>query len=57
VVTPVGQVFAMCGGNQGGQALRTIFSGPTVEYDRDGRGIDFVASPGTDINGCQPARE
>ena len=40
-MTPVGHVFAMYAGNQGGQALRTIFSAPTVEYDGDGKPASF----------------
>ena len=41
MVTPVDHVFPMYAGNQGGQALRTIFSAPTVEYDRDGKPASF----------------
>jgi len=40
-VTPVGQVFGMYAAHQGGQALRTIFSAPTVNYDRDGKPATF----------------
>jgi alpha-L-arabinofuranosidase len=40
-VTPVGHVFAMYAGHQGGQALRTIFSSPSVGYDRDGKPASF----------------
>jgi alpha-L-arabinofuranosidase len=40
-VTPVGHVFAMYAAHQGGQALRTIFSAPTVNYDRDGKPASF----------------
>ena len=29
-MTPVGHVFAMYAAHQGGQALRTIFSAPTI---------------------------
>ncbi len=36
-VTPVGHVFAMYAAHQGGQSLRTIFSAPAVNYDRDGK--------------------
>jgi alpha-N-arabinofuranosidase len=35
-VTPVGHVFAMYAGHQGGTALRADFSAPPVTYDRDG---------------------
>jgi alpha-N-arabinofuranosidase len=41
VVTPVGHVFAMYAAHQGGQSLRTIFSAPTIEYDRDGKQASF----------------
>lgn len=41
VVTPVGHVFAMYAAHQGGQSLRTIFSAPTVQYDRDGKPATF----------------
>ncbi len=40
-VTPVGHVFAMYAAHQGGEALRTIFSAPTVNYDRDGKPASF----------------
>jgi alpha-N-arabinofuranosidase len=40
-VTPVGHVFAMYAVHQGGQALRTIFSSPSVGYDRDGKPASF----------------
>ena len=41
VVTPVGHVFAMYASHQGGQGLRTVFSAPTIEYDRDGKPASF----------------
>ena len=41
VVTPVGHVFAMYAAHQGGQSLRTIFSAPTVDYERDGKPATF----------------
>jgi alpha-L-arabinofuranosidase len=41
VVTPVGHVFAMYAAHQGGQALRTIFSAPMIQYDRDGKTASF----------------
>lgn len=41
VVTPVGHVFQMYAAHQGGQALRTIFSSPTINYDRDGQAASF----------------
>jgi alpha-N-arabinofuranosidase len=47
VVTPVGHVFAMYAAHQGGQALRTIFSAPTVQYDRDGKPATFWGLKGS----------
>jgi alpha-N-arabinofuranosidase len=47
VVTPVGHVFAMYAAHQGGQALRTIFSAPTISYDRDGKSASFWGLKGT----------
>jgi alpha-L-arabinofuranosidase len=41
VVTPVGHVFAMFAAHQGGQGVRTIFSAPTIDYDRDGKPASF----------------
>jgi alpha-N-arabinofuranosidase len=41
VITPVGRVFELYAGHQGGQALRTIFSAPNVHYDRDGQTASF----------------
>jgi len=41
VITPVGRVFELYAGHQGGNALRTIFSAPTFDYDRDGRSATF----------------
>jgi alpha-N-arabinofuranosidase len=41
VVTPVGHVFEMYAGHQGGESLRTIFSAPSVQYDRDGKPATF----------------
>ena len=41
VVTPVGHVFAMYAAHQGGQSLRTIFSAPTIQYDRDSKPASF----------------
>jgi alpha-L-arabinofuranosidase len=40
-VTPVGHVFAMYAAHQGGQGLRTIFSAPGVNFDRDGKPASF----------------
>jgi alpha-L-arabinofuranosidase len=46
-VTPVGHVFAMYAGHQGGQSLRTIVSAPSVEYDRDGQPAAFWGLQGS----------
>jgi alpha-N-arabinofuranosidase len=46
-VTPVGHVFAMYAAHQGGQALRTIFSAPTIDYDRDGKPASFWGLKGS----------
>jgi alpha-N-arabinofuranosidase len=47
VVTPVGHVFAMYAAHQGGQGLRTIFSAPTIQYDRDGKPVTFWGLKGS----------
>jgi alpha-N-arabinofuranosidase len=47
VVTPVGQVFAMYAGHQGGQGVRTIFSAPVVTYQRDDRPATFWGLKGS----------
>jgi alpha-N-arabinofuranosidase len=47
VVTPVGHVFEMYAAHQGGQALRSIFSSPTIEYDRDGKQASFWGLKGS----------
>jgi alpha-L-arabinofuranosidase len=41
VVTPVGHVFQLYASHQGGEALRTIFSSPNFNYDRDGKSASF----------------
>jgi alpha-N-arabinofuranosidase len=41
VVTPVGHVFEMYAGHQGGESLRIVFSAPSVHYDRDGKPATF----------------
>jgi len=46
-VTPVGHVFAMYAAHQGGQALRTMFSAPAVNYDRDGKPATFWGLKGS----------
>lgn len=47
VVTPVGHVFAMYAAHQGGEAVRTIFSAPNVNYDRDGKPATFWGLKGS----------
>jgi alpha-L-arabinofuranosidase len=47
VVTPVGHVFAMYAAHQGGQGLRTIFSAPSISYDRDGKPASFWSLKGS----------
>jgi len=47
VVTPVGHVFAMYAGHQGGQAVRTMFSAPAIAYDRDGKSTTFWGLKGS----------
>jgi alpha-N-arabinofuranosidase len=46
-VTPVGHVLAMYAAHQGGQGLRTIFSSPSVKYDRDGKPSSFWGLKGS----------
>jgi alpha-L-arabinofuranosidase len=46
-VTPVGQVFALYAAHQGGQALRTIFSAPSLSYEREGRSASFWGLKGS----------
>jgi alpha-L-arabinofuranosidase len=46
-VTPVGHVFEMYAAHQGGQALRTIFSAPVVNYERDGKPATFWGLKGS----------
>jgi alpha-L-arabinofuranosidase len=40
-ITPVGHTLDMYSSHQGGQSLRTIFSAPNVNYDRDGKPASF----------------
>ena len=40
-ITPVGHVFDMYAEHQGGQSVRTIFSAPRINYDRDGKPASF----------------
>jgi alpha-L-arabinofuranosidase len=46
-VTPVGRVFGMYSAHQGGQAVRTIISAPTVQYARDGKPTPFWGLKGS----------
>ncbi len=46
-VTPVGHVFAMYAAHQGGQGLQTIFSSPSINYDRDGKPASFWGLKGS----------
>src|SRR5450432_3391718 len=47
VITPVGHVFDLYSSHQGGTALRTMFSAPTVQYDRDGKPASFWGLKGS----------
>jgi len=46
-ITPVGHVFDMYSAHQGGQSLRTIFSTPKINYERDGRPASFWGLKGS----------
>ncbi|HZR58282.1 MAG TPA: alpha-L-arabinofuranosidase C-terminal domain-containing protein [Terriglobales bacterium] len=46
-VTPVGHVMSMYAAHQGGQALRTVFSSPTVNYERDNKPAIFWGLKGS----------
>src|SRR5713226_8298294 len=47
VVTPVGHMFEMYAGHQGGASLRTSFSAPSVQYDRNGKPASFWGLKGS----------
>jgi alpha-L-arabinofuranosidase len=47
VITPVGHVFELYATHQGGEALRTVFSAPTLRYDRDGKPAAFWGLSGS----------
>ena len=47
VVTPVGHIFAMYAEHQGGEGVRTIFSVPTINYDRGGKPATFWGLKGS----------
>jgi alpha-N-arabinofuranosidase len=46
-VTPVGHVLGIYADHQGGQGVRTIFSSPTIHYDRDGKPASFWGLKGS----------
>jgi len=46
-ITPVGHVFAMYAAHQAGQSLRTEFSAPSINYDRDGKQARFWGLKGS----------
>ena len=46
-VTPVGHVFGMYAGHQGGQSLRAIFSASLIHYERDGKPATFWGLDGS----------
>jgi len=46
-VTPVGHVFAMYAAHQRGTSLRTEFSVPPIQYDRDGQTASFWGLQGS----------
>jgi alpha-N-arabinofuranosidase len=46
-VTPVGHVFAMYAAHQAGLSLRTEFSAPSINYDRDGKQARFWGLKGS----------
>jgi alpha-L-arabinofuranosidase len=41
VVTPVGHAIGLYAGHQGGQSVKTLFSAPSISYDRDGKPATF----------------
>ena len=47
VVTPVGRVFELYAAHQDGQAIRAVFTGPAVKYDRDGKPATFWGLQGS----------
>jgi alpha-N-arabinofuranosidase len=46
-VTPVGHVFGMYSAHQGGDAVRTIISAPSIQYLRDGKPSTFSGLAGS----------
>ena len=47
VITPVGHVFDLYSAHQGAQNIRTVFSAPEVQYDRDGKPATFAPLNGS----------
>jgi alpha-L-arabinofuranosidase len=47
VVTPVGHIFDLYSGHQGGESVRAVFSAPEVQYDRDGKPATFFGLNGS----------
>jgi alpha-L-arabinofuranosidase len=47
VVTPVGHIFDLYSGHQGGELVRSVFSAPEVQYDRDGKPATFFGLNGS----------
>jgi len=47
VITPVGHVFDLYSGHQGGELVRSVFSAPEVQYDRDGKPATFFGLNGS----------
>ena len=47
VVTPVGHVFDLYSGHQGSELVRSVFSTPEVQYDRDGKPATFWGLAGS----------
>jgi alpha-N-arabinofuranosidase len=47
VVTPVGHVFDLYSGHQGAELMRSVFSAPKVQYDRDGKPATFFGLNGS----------
>jgi alpha-N-arabinofuranosidase len=47
VITPVGHVFDMYSGHQGGESIRAVFSAPRVQYDRDAKPATFWGLSGS----------
>ena len=47
LVTPVGHVFDLYSGHQGGELVRAVFASPEVQYDRDGKPATFFGLNGS----------